>query len=69
MWMFAQVFGASAKRVLAGVVCVRQLLGVRRLVAQLRPAASRAESLVQSDRLCAGRCAHLRLPRVHPRRD
>ena len=50
------------------MVRVRQLLGVRRLAAQLRPAAARSEPLVRPDRLPAGRRAYLRLSRRHPDR-
>ena len=61
----AQVFRASVKRVSAGVVRLRQLLGVRSLAAKLRPAAARAQSLVWSDRLRPRRRSHLRLSRRH----
>jgi len=51
----AQVLGASAERVSAGVVRLRQLLGVRRLGAQLRSAAARTQPLVRSHCLRPGR--------------
>ena len=66
--MYAQVFGASAERISAGVVRLWQFLGVRCLAAEFRPAAARAKPLVWSDSVRTGRPAHLRLLRRHPHR-